>query len=152
LKLAHFPVKIGLFGGEEGVPEIVCLIGILIFFLLRSPCKKLKPYDNPFWGFEQRYEEKRRKRLITKNSGLPKLLCWSHALRSDQNLIMVGEKCSVNDSAFYIFHMGWVTHEQCPRNRLWNNLGHLGPVLGRCDNIPFIFFFYIIFNVFLGNQ
>jgi hypothetical protein len=35
--------------------------------LLRSPCKKLKPYDNPFWVFEQRYEEKRRrrKRLIT---------------------------------------------------------------------------------------
>ena len=25
--------------------------------LLRSPCKKLKPYDNPFWGFEQRYQE-----------------------------------------------------------------------------------------------
>ena len=23
--------------------------------LLRSPCKNLKPYDNPFWGFEQRY-------------------------------------------------------------------------------------------------
>jgi hypothetical protein len=29
--------------------------------LLRSPCKNLKPYDNPFWGFEQRYEEKKRK-------------------------------------------------------------------------------------------
>jgi hypothetical protein len=29
--------------------------------VLGSPCKNLKPYDNPFWGFEQRYEEKRRK-------------------------------------------------------------------------------------------
>jgi hypothetical protein len=32
--------------------------------LLRSPCKKLKPYDNPFWGFEQRYEEKEKKKKI----------------------------------------------------------------------------------------
>jgi hypothetical protein len=54
--------------------------------LLRSPFKILKPYDNPSWGFEQRYEEKKKKkkRLITKNSGLPKLLRWSHVLRSDQ--------------------------------------------------------------------
>ena len=37
--------------------EFLLLIGILIFMLLRSPCKNLKPYDNPFWGFEQRYEE-----------------------------------------------------------------------------------------------
>ena len=46
--------------------------------LIRSPCKNLKPYDNPFWGFEQRYqeEEKKRKGLITLNSGLPKLLRW----------------------------------------------------------------------------
>jgi hypothetical protein len=57
LKLAHFPVKIGLFGGEGGVPKFFFLIGILIFMLLRSPCKELKTYDNPFWGFEQRYQE-----------------------------------------------------------------------------------------------
>ena len=25
------------------------LVGILIFLLLRSPCKISKPYDNPFW-------------------------------------------------------------------------------------------------------
>jgi hypothetical protein len=60
LKLAHFPVKIGLFGGGRGCPQNLFLIGILIFMSLRSPCKKLKPYDNPFWGFEQRYEEKKK--------------------------------------------------------------------------------------------
>jgi hypothetical protein len=38
-------------------------MGILIFLLLRSPCKKLKPYNNPFWGFEQGYQEKRRRKL-----------------------------------------------------------------------------------------
>jgi hypothetical protein len=27
-------------------------IGILLFLLLRSPCKNVKPYDNPFCGFE----------------------------------------------------------------------------------------------------
>ena len=61
-------------------------IGIPIFMLLRSPCQKLKPYNNPFWGFEQRYQDNKitTRRLITKNSGLPKLLRWSHALRSDQ--------------------------------------------------------------------
>ena len=39
---AHFgfcPPEIGFFGGPEGVPEIFFLIGILIFVLLRSPCK-----------------------------------------------------------------------------------------------------------------
>jgi hypothetical protein len=29
-------------------------------------------------------KKEEKKRLITKNSGLPKLLRWSHALRSDQ--------------------------------------------------------------------
>jgi hypothetical protein len=28
--------------------------------ILRHPCKISEPYDNPFWGFEQQYEEKRR--------------------------------------------------------------------------------------------
>jgi hypothetical protein len=57
LKFPHFPVKIGLFRGVGGVPEIIFFIEILLFLLLRSPCKKLKPYDNPFWGFEQGYQE-----------------------------------------------------------------------------------------------
>jgi hypothetical protein len=28
-----------------------------LFIIVRRPCKNLKPYDNPFWGFEQRYQE-----------------------------------------------------------------------------------------------
>jgi hypothetical protein len=29
--------------------------------ILRSPCKNFIPYDKPFWGFEQRYEEIKKK-------------------------------------------------------------------------------------------
>jgi hypothetical protein len=36
----------------RGGPPIIFLIGILIYTLLRSPCKDLKAYDNPFWDFE----------------------------------------------------------------------------------------------------
>ena len=75
--------------GGRGVPNLFFLIGILIFMLLRSPCTNLKPYDNPFWDFSnsgEKSKNKSKKRLITKNRGLPKLLLWSHALRSDQNL------------------------------------------------------------------
>jgi hypothetical protein len=35
---------------QKGGPQLFW-IGILIFMLLRSPCKNLEPYDNPFWGF-----------------------------------------------------------------------------------------------------
>jgi hypothetical protein len=34
--------------GRGGLPNFF-LVGILIFLLLRSPCKISKPYDNPFW-------------------------------------------------------------------------------------------------------
>ena len=34
-----------------GVPKFLLLIGIIIFLLVRSPCKILEPYDNPFWDF-----------------------------------------------------------------------------------------------------
>jgi hypothetical protein len=36
-----------------------------LFILVRSPCKILEPYDNPFWGFEQRYQQgiKKRKKI-----------------------------------------------------------------------------------------
>ena len=46
--------------GGRGGPRLFFLIGILIFLLVRSPCKNLKPYDNPFWGFEQRHPEERK--------------------------------------------------------------------------------------------
>ena len=32
-------------------------MGIFIFLLLRSPCKKLKSYDKPLYGFEQRHQQ-----------------------------------------------------------------------------------------------
>jgi hypothetical protein len=35
--------------GVGGVPDFLLLAGILIFLLLRSPCKISKPYNNPFW-------------------------------------------------------------------------------------------------------
>jgi hypothetical protein len=35
-------------GGRWG-PQIFWGVGILIFLLLRSPCKIAKPNDNPFW-------------------------------------------------------------------------------------------------------
>ena len=32
------------------------------YYFFRGPCKNLKPYDNPFWGFEQRYQEIKKSR------------------------------------------------------------------------------------------
>jgi hypothetical protein len=34
--------------GVGGFPDLF-LVGILIFLLLRSPCKISRPYDNSFW-------------------------------------------------------------------------------------------------------
>ena len=45
----------------------------------------MEPYSNPFWDFNKGAESK--KRNNTKNSGLPKFLRWSHALRSDQKYV-----------------------------------------------------------------
>ena len=53
--------KIGLFWGVGGVPEFFFFIGILLFLLLRSPCKNLEPYDNPFWGFSNGGNKKNNK-------------------------------------------------------------------------------------------
>ena len=36
--------------GARGGPQNLIFIGILLFLLLRNPCKNLKSYDNPFWG------------------------------------------------------------------------------------------------------
>jgi hypothetical protein len=57
------------------------------------------PYDKPFWGFEQRYREKKRK--IPKIVGLPKLLRWLYALRSDQYLEWRNNHCP--KIVFFIF-------------------------------------------------
>jgi hypothetical protein len=36
-------------------------IGILLFLLLRSPCKNVKPYNNPFGGNKNKREKKKEK-------------------------------------------------------------------------------------------
>jgi hypothetical protein len=48
------------FGLQNGQKKI--FIGILIFLLLRSPCKNLEPYDNPFWGFSNSGKNKKMKK------------------------------------------------------------------------------------------
>ena len=35
--------------GGGRLSPIFFLVGILIFLLVRSPCKISEPYDNPFW-------------------------------------------------------------------------------------------------------
>ena len=44
---------------------------------------KFETLRQPLLGF---YVMMKKKKINSKNSGLPKLLLWSHALRSDQNL------------------------------------------------------------------
>ena len=71
LKLPTFSTQKCHSAGGRGGPRFF-FIGILIFMLLRSPCKNLKTYDNP--------KNLRRPKIVAYLS----LLCWSHALRSDQ--------------------------------------------------------------------
>ena len=49
LKLAHFPIKIGLIQGVGGVPKIWFIIGIFLLILLGSPLKDSEPFNKPFW-------------------------------------------------------------------------------------------------------
>ena len=57
-----FPLKIGFFKGVGGGPRNLILIGILLFLLLRSPCKNLKSYGNPLWGKSRGGKNKNTKR------------------------------------------------------------------------------------------
>ena len=43
---------------------VLVFIGILIFMLLRSPCKNLKPYDNPFRDFSNGGANKKKKKRL----------------------------------------------------------------------------------------
>ena len=55
----------GIYSARGFVTQgIFFLIGILIFMLLRSPCKDLKPYDNPFSGFEQQYPQQEEEKYL----------------------------------------------------------------------------------------
>jgi hypothetical protein len=62
--------------GGRGGPQNIFFIGNLLFLLLRSPCKNLKPYDMPLWGFSnggkktRRKEKKKKKKKNMQNSGL----------------------------------------------------------------------------------
>jgi hypothetical protein len=48
-------------------PNFIIDLPEFLFILVRSLCKNLRHYDNPFWGFEQQCQP------------------WAvHALRSDQ--------------------------------------------------------------------
>ena len=48
-KIPPFSAQKSHSAGGMGGPPNFFLVGILIFLLLRSPCKISKPYDNPFW-------------------------------------------------------------------------------------------------------
>jgi hypothetical protein len=50
-------------GGGRGVGANFILFSEFLLFFFRGPCKNLKPYDNPFCGFEYRWSQE--KRLIT---------------------------------------------------------------------------------------
>ena len=74
-------------------------IGILLFFLLRNPCKNLKSYKKPFYGFnnvtKKRKEKKRKEKL-------PKIVVTTfaaanclHSDRSDQLKAIMILKCSL---------------------------------------------------------
>ena len=69
--------------GGRGGPRFF-FIGILIFLLVRSLCKNLKPYDNPFWDFSNGGKSGNGWKKIPKIVVYLSLLRWSHALRSDQ--------------------------------------------------------------------
>ena len=43
-------------GGKRGSPNFF-FSGVLIFLLLRNPCKIAEPYDNPFWKNEKTGQE-----------------------------------------------------------------------------------------------
>jgi hypothetical protein len=65
----------------------IVLVGILIFWWVRSPCKISEPYDEPFWDFSNGEEKKSGRRKNTENSSLPELIRRSHSLLSDQNVM-----------------------------------------------------------------
>ena len=62
--------------GGMGGPRIIFLVAILLFLLVRSPCKIWEPYNKPIWGFS--YGMKRERRLIPFTSLLFRLAPHEH--------------------------------------------------------------------------
>ena len=56
--------------GGRGGPRIIFFIGILLFLLLRSPCKVSNSYDMPLLGFSNGGGYNKKKRKNMQNSGL----------------------------------------------------------------------------------
>merc|ERR1712074_51322 len=52
--------------GARGGPRNLIFIGILLFLLLRNPCKNLKSYDNPFWGKSKEGKNNNKNRKVKK--------------------------------------------------------------------------------------
>ena len=52
--LHHQPIrdKTPIWGGRGG-PRVFFLIALLFYWLVRSPCKNSKSYDNPFYGLNR---------------------------------------------------------------------------------------------------
>ena len=72
-----------------------------LFILLRSPCKNLKPYDNPFWGLEQRYQEQENKRKQEKEK-LPKIVAY---LSCSAGRTHFARTVILNDDDFHCYWM-----------------------------------------------
>ena len=83
--------------------SVIFLIGILIFLLLRSPCKISEPYDNPFWYFSNGGERKRK-------INLPKIVAYiscsagrTHFARTNmKGYCKSGEKCINLFNSFFL--------------------------------------------------
>ena len=65
--LATCAVKITIFRG--GPPNLI-FIGILLFLLLRNPCKNLKSYVMPLWGFSNGTKKLMRSSVILARSAV----------------------------------------------------------------------------------
>ena len=64
-----------ILGAWEGPPNSI-FIGILLLLLLRNPCKNLKSYVMPLWGFSNGTNKKRK---VKKRRKIPKIVATTFA-------------------------------------------------------------------------
>ena len=99
MEISPFSAQNRLFWGARGGPRNFFFIGIFIFLLLRSPCKKLKSYDKPLYGFEQRHQQQDKKKKIN----LPKIVAYGTFRRKSSYFCFLGahatfQNCRTNSS------------------------------------------------------